>query len=275
MKKLSLAVLIAVTFLMTCPATMVQAQAAPSAKLYELRIYTASPGRLGDLETVMSAEGVGALGRHGIQNIFDGTVLEGAPIDGPDASNMLVCILAHDNRAAADKSWAAFDSDPAWKSAWAAAEKSGPLLAKQPMSLFMNATDFSPALEAPTAAGAPTRIFELRKYNTGPDRLQNTVDEFQQGLAAILVKVGMNPVIYWTADDRSSFVYLIAHKDRETARASWTAFRPEFGPFIAAFNAKQAAAAPPAPAGASPTPPLRRTPDDNRFLVPTSFSPRR
>jgi NIPSNAP len=152
-------------------------------------------------------------------------------------------------------------------------------LSKPASSLFLNPTDFSPALEAPTASGATNRIFELRKYNTGPDRLPSMVEEFQQGIAAILVKVGMTPIIYWTADDHSSFVYLLAHKDREAARASWAAFTPEFRPFMAEFNARQAAKAPKAPAAAAGTapaaPPAKRTPDDNRFLVPTTFSPRR
>ena len=108
------------------------------------------------------------------------------------------------------------------------------------------------------------RVFELRKYNTGPKGLPRTVAQFKSGLAAILSKNGMTPIAYWTAYDNSAFIYLLAHKDRETARASWTSFMTDFRLFMTEFNKS----APPAPAG-------RRTPDDNRFLVPTDYSPRK
>jgi hypothetical protein len=81
-------------------------------------------------------------------------------------------------------------------------------------------------------------------------------------LAAILSKNGMTPIAYWTADDRSAFIYLLAHKDREAARTSWASFMTDFRPFMAEFNARSGAA----PAGT-------RRPDDNRFLIPTDFSP--
>ncbi|SEB73906.1 NIPSNAP family protein [Terriglobus roseus] len=263
------AFLMCASWALAIPARPLAAQVSTS-KVYELRIYTANAGKLAELEALLGAQGIRIFGKHGIQNVFDGTVLEGAPIDGADATNMLICILGHKSSAAANKDWAEVDADPAWKTAWAGAEKSGPLLSRPASSLLLEATSFTPVLEAPTAAGAPTRVFELRKYNTGAERLPAMVDEFQSGLAAILVKVGMTPILYTTAEDKSSFVYLLAHKDREAARASWTAFTPEFRPFMAQFNAKQAATAPPADPAA---PPRRRTPDDNRFLVPTSFSP--
>jgi hypothetical protein len=139
----------------------------------------------------------------------------------------------------------------------------------------MNPVDFSPALESRVNAGAASRIFELRKYNTGPAALQTTVSEFQEGLAAILVKVGMTPVIYWTAADHNSFVYLVAHNDREAARTSWAAFRPLFRPFLEEFNARQAITAASTVSGAPVQATTPRTPDDNRFLVPTTFSPLR
>jgi len=93
---------------------------------------------------------------------------------------------------------------------------------------------------------------------------QETVNQFQSGLAAILVHNGMTPIAYWTAEDRSSFVYLLAHKDRQAARASWSSFVGDYRPFMAEFNAR----VPAPPAGT-------RTPDDNRFLTPTDYSPRK
>lgn len=249
------------------------AQASSATKAYELRIYTASPGRLPDLVSLLGSTATQVWAQHRIQNVFDGTVLEGAPIDGTDANSMVVCIVAHENREAADKAWSDVENDDTWKTAWARAQQAGHLLAKPPSSLYLTAAEITPAAGITSSSGTQPRIFELRKYNTGAERLPATVDQFQEGLASILAKVGMTPIIYWTADDRSSFVYLLAHKDREAARASWTAFLPEFRPFMAELNARRAAANPPASNGGAETPPARRTPDDNRFLVPTSFSP--
>jgi hypothetical protein len=66
-------------------------------------------------------------------------------------------------------------------------------------------------------------------------------------------------------------VYLQAHKDREAARASWAAFIPPFRPLITDFNANAAAAL--VVEGKPPAHPSPRAPEDNRFLIPTGFSP--
>ncbi len=222
------------------------------ARTFELRIYTANAGKMTDFQAAFRTQALPLLAKNGIENLFDGTVLEGARSDGTDAANMLVCIVAHKDRAAAEKTWAAFDAP------------TGSLLAKPAYSIFATTTEFSPVLEAPTT-GATNRVFELRKYNTGEAGLPRMVEEFKSGLAAILTKQGMTPIFYSTADDHSSFIYLLAHKDREAARASWGTFMADFRPFTAEFNARV-----PAPPNTGP-----RTPDDNRFLAPADYSPLR
>ncbi len=245
------------------------AQGAGEPRTYELRIYTAAAGRLADLQAVVRDTGRKVLAKHRIENVFNGTVTEGARIDGTDAPNMLVCIFSYMSPTEAERAREAFESDADWKAAWTGAEQGGALLAKPVESVLMNATDFSPTLEAPSAAGAPTRIFELRKYNTGPEGTPWSVSQFRGGLAAIIARQGMTPVAYWTAADNSALIYLLAHKDREAARASWATFINDYRPYMTEFNAKQAAA------GLTPPPAGTRRPDDNRFLTPTDYSPRR
>ena len=233
-------------------------QAAPTV-IFELRIDTAAPGRLADLQTLYR-EQAGSRARHRIAPLFAGTVLEGAASDGDRAPQMLIEIVTHSSRAAADASWKNLGADPAWMAAWSAAEKTGPLLAGAPVSTFMTPTDFSPALTA--AGNGSPRVFELRKYNTGADGLDYTVDRFKLGLAKVIADSGMTPIAFWTADDRSAFVYLVAHQDREAARASWSNFMPGYREFMTKYTADHAGAAPPS-----------RTPEDNRFLTPTDYSP--
>lgn len=261
--RLSRALLVVTVFALTLfSSAHLQARpSAPSGKTYELRIYTANAGRLADLNVFFKNSGMRVLAKHGIENVFDGTVLEGAPVDGADAANMLVCVLAHPNPTAADAAWGAVENDAEWKSAWARLEQGGAPLAKPVTVIRMTTTDFSPALEAPGAAAG--RVFELRKYNTGADGLPRTIDQFKSGLAAIIAKNGMTPIAYWTANDSSAFIYLVAHKDREAGRASWSTFTNDYRPFMAEFNARVGA------------PPPGRRVDDNRFLTPTDYSPRK
>jgi len=52
-------------------------------------------------------------------------------------------VVAHKDRQAAEKSWAAFRADPDWIKARKASEANGPIVLKVE-SVFMDATDYSP-----------------------------------------------------------------------------------------------------------------------------------
>ena len=273
-------------------------------KLYELRLYTANAGKLPELHARFRDHTLKLFEKHGMENIIYWTVSEGAA--GDDTNNMLVYIIAHKDKAAADASWAAFRADPDWQAAQAKSEVNGKLLAKDPVSVFMIPTEFSPPQEpvtakpdpsTPGAAPAPARLFELRKYNTGAAGLPATVDRFRAGEAALFPKNGMATLNFWTAADNSSFIYLLAHKDRETSRTAWTAFFNDFRQFQTEYNARGGAAggratptptaltAPAAP-GAPAAPAARGAGrggrgagggggSEIRFLVPTDYSPRK
>ena len=109
-------------------------------KLYELRIYTANPGKLPDLHARFRDHTMRLFEKHGMKNIVYTT-----PIAEPQKSNTLVYVLAHKDRAAADASWKAFVSDPEWKKVAAESQTDGPLLAKDGVvRMYLTPTDFSP-----------------------------------------------------------------------------------------------------------------------------------
>ena len=244
----------------------VAGQQARPGKAYDLRVYTASAGRLSDVQNLVRTVDLPLFAKFQIENVFEGAVVEGARGDGDQAGNMFVSIVAYPNQARAASARAAFDADATRKAAWDRANASTPLLSKAAEVVPMTPTDFSPVPTPSGATGSP-RAFELRKYNTGVEGTPWTVSQFKDGLAAIIAKQGMTPIAYWTASDNSAFIYLLAHKDREAARASWSTFLTDFRPFMTEFNAKQAAAGIAAPSAGS------RRPDENRFLVPADFSP--
>ena len=114
--------------------------AAPGAtRVFEMRKYTAAPGKLDALLARFRDHTNALFTKHGITMIG-----YWVPTDVEKSKNTLIYILAYPSREAATKSWADFQADPDWKKARAESEKDGPLLIKGGVeSTFMSPTDFS------------------------------------------------------------------------------------------------------------------------------------
>jgi hypothetical protein len=104
--------------------------------VYELRTYTAAPGKMPELQKRFRDHTMQLFEKHGMKNIG-----YWVPTDKPET---LIYIVAHKSREAADKSWAAFQADPEWKAVYKESQKNGSLLKKLPERVYMNPTDFSP-----------------------------------------------------------------------------------------------------------------------------------
>ncbi len=111
-----------------------------SAGVYELRVYHAAPGKLGELLARFREHTVKLFDRHGMKS-----VAYWAPVDEPERSNTLIYILHHPSREAATANWKSFQDDPEWKSVHDKSEANGKLVEKVD-STFMILTDFSPSL---------------------------------------------------------------------------------------------------------------------------------
>ena len=105
---------------------------------YELRTYTATPGKLDALHARFRNHTVKLLGKYGMKLIGFWVPTDKAQ----GADNTLVYLVQHKDRATADESWKAFRADPDWIAAKAESEKDGPLTTKVE-SVFMSATDYS------------------------------------------------------------------------------------------------------------------------------------
>lgn len=114
---------------------VVAAQA--NAKVFELRTYTAPPGKLAALHTRFRDHTVRLFEKHGMVNVG-----YWAPQDAPLAENTLIYILEHRSRAAAEASWKAFHADPEWQKARDASEVNGRIVEKVDR-VWMTATDYS------------------------------------------------------------------------------------------------------------------------------------
>lgn len=113
-----------------------QAQAGP--KVFELRTYTAPPGKLADLHARFRNHTLRIFQRHGMNN-----VMYFAPTDAPLKDNTLIYLISHASREAAKKSWDEFRTDPEWVKVAADSQVNGRIV-ENVNSVFMTATDYSP-----------------------------------------------------------------------------------------------------------------------------------
>ena len=118
----------------------VQAQTATD-KVFEIRIYTAAPGKLDALKARFRDHTIKVFDKYGMKSI--GYWQPQAAPTQPQWDNTLVYILQHPSREAATKAWASFNADPDWQAARTASQKDGPLTTKVE-SVFTTASDFSP-----------------------------------------------------------------------------------------------------------------------------------
>ena len=107
-------------------------------RIFEMRTYTAAPGRFEALKSRFRDHTIRLFEKHGMTNIG-----YWVPADPPNSENTLVYILAYPSREAAKKSWADFRADPDWQKAVKESERDGKILTKSPESVFLTPADFS------------------------------------------------------------------------------------------------------------------------------------
>lgn len=104
--------------------------------IYEMRTYTAMPGRLPDLNRRFRDHTTKIWGRMGWNMVGFWTYKFGG------RSDQLVYILAWPDMATRDQQFAAFQADPEWLAAREASEQNGPLVARI-SSEILSPTDYS------------------------------------------------------------------------------------------------------------------------------------
>jgi hypothetical protein len=115
-----------------------QGEKRANARVFELRTYTAAPGKMEALNARFREHTCKLFENHGMTNIGYWN-----PADPKEAEQKLIYILAFPSREAADKSWKAFRDDPEWRAVQKASEKDGKLVTKVE-SVFLKPTDYSP-----------------------------------------------------------------------------------------------------------------------------------
>lgn len=79
----------------------------------------------------------------------------------------------------------------------------------------------------PTIAADDSPVFELRIYTTHPGKMPNLLERFKNHTIKIFERHGMINVGYWLPVDEkdgNTLYYILKHKSRAMAEASWKAF---------------------------------------------------
>ncbi len=117
------------------PSSVLRAQG--DHRVFEIRTYTAPPGKLAALHARFRDHTRRIFDKHGMTSIG-----YWVPEDQPLHENTLIYILAHPSREAAAKNWADFRADPEWKKVSDESQRDGPIVSKVD-SVFVDPTDYS------------------------------------------------------------------------------------------------------------------------------------
>lgn len=191
-------------------------------RFFEMRIYYAAPGKLEALEARFRNHTTKLFEKHGMTNI-------GYWVPLTNSENKLVYLLAYPSREARDKAWKDFSADPDWQAAARESERNGRLVTKAE-SIFLTATDFSPAVK-PSKSSQP-HVFELRTYKAAPGKLDALLARFRDHTTKLFARHGMDQFGYWVPVEAkdgagSTLVYLLAHQSQAACEASFKAFRAD------------------------------------------------
>jgi NIPSNAP len=111
---------------------------AATGRVFEIRTYTAEPGKLEALHARFRDHTLDIFKKHNMTS-----VAYFAPTDAPVSQNTLTYILSFPSRDAATKAWAEFRTDPEWQKVSKESEANGKLVTNVD-SVFAQATDYSP-----------------------------------------------------------------------------------------------------------------------------------
>jgi hypothetical protein len=114
-------------------------QAQAPTRVFELRTYTAAPGKMENLKARFRDHTLGFFAKHGLQ-VIGGYYI---PQEAPLSENTILYVLVHESREAADRNWKAFQSDPEWIKVRDASIAGGPITTSV-TRMWLNPADFSP-----------------------------------------------------------------------------------------------------------------------------------
>lgn len=99
---------------------------------------------------------------------------------------------------------------------------------RRELMMGMGAAAMAMAIPVQASAADDETVYELRVYHLNEGKLPLILERFRSKETKIFERLGMHGVAYWTPVDgdipANTLVYMLRHKSREAAKASWAAF---------------------------------------------------
>tara|TARA_R110002096_G_scaffold44229_13_gene118975 strand:- start:2245 stop:2997 length:753 start_codon:yes stop_codon:yes gene_type:complete len=196
-----------------------QIASAEDLTLFELRTYHANEGKLDALHARFRDHTIEIFKKHGMTNL-----VYWVPAENDD--NLLIYLLGYPDQAARDTAWKGFRNDPDWQAAYKESTKDGKLVGKVD-SIFLNLTDYSPSLPFPEATLTP--FYEMRRYTTNSDKLDDLDARFRDHTVGLFEKHGITNLAYFHLADGqegsdTTLLYFISSESKEARDASFKNF---------------------------------------------------
>ena len=97
--------------------------------------------------------------------------------------------------------------------------------------VFVSGFVLGGAFQGRVDAQSKGRVYELRTYTTPDGKLADLHARFRNHTVKLFEKHGMTNVGYFAPQDvplaKNTLIYVLSHKDRETAKQSWDEFRKD------------------------------------------------
>ena len=192
-----------------------------SGPVYELRIYSATEGRFGNLIERFREHTDRLFKKHGLQVVGYWT-----PTEGPSKKRRrFIYVLKHNSRYDAYLNWVSFSNDKEWERVLDQPKFQG-LLALKPESLFMQASEFSGMIDDNKIT--PGGIYELRTYVANPGKLKSAEEKYTKNIVNLLQRHGIKDLFGWRAFDlpesKNTFIRLLHHPSEKEAVLNWKSF---------------------------------------------------
>lgn len=212
--------LLAAATLLTVSVPVLADEKKMETRLFELRIYTATAGKLDNMLARFRDHTLKMFEKHGMTNIG-----YWVPIDNKESK--LYYVIAHKDKDARAASFKAMGADPDWQKAMKESTAGGEIVAKME-SILLSATDFSPPVVP--SVGKGERVFELRIYTATKGNLENLNARFRDHTVKLFEKYGMTNLPYFNVakgekDADKMLYYFLAHASQDAAKKSFDAFR--------------------------------------------------
>ena len=96
------------------------------------------------------------------------------------------------------------------------------------MTLAPSGSDLFRSAVADEKKESAPLLYELRTYYAPEGKIDDLNARFRNHTLALFEKHGIKNIMYWTPVDKpNTLIYVIAHKDKAAADASWAAFRSD------------------------------------------------